>query len=825
MLWGALVRDLDDLAERLANSASVAASVGDLPAPPLQVLEVLMAVGADATLERAMDLLDASASGPDIEAHRSFVERSLGVLQDAALVWAGADDRLVVNPGAHDVIGCPLGFGRPVEVLLADVPAGDLKKVVARWGLTVPGRKAELVEAVRTYLADPARVRMLLGQAPEPVVRVLVGRSQDAAERTLAGLAGALDDGDQDAYPTYLRDPAAFADHRSAVAWALENGLGFGPDRFSADVEVPSEVLLALVRADFRAPFTPMPPPVVTAPVTPRQVFASASGAITEFLAAGMGTLEAIARTPLVGLKSGGIGARELVKLAKRLGVGAGEVRIALELVSWLELLEGDRAGGLGPSRSFGEWRRRPPAERAADLLTTWLALPYVPSLERDDDGRSLPALARLGGPDLPRAVRILTLRHLEHLDAGLGITTVESVADGIAWRLPLLMADGAALDLPATWSEAQRLGVVAHGRLSDAGTALLAGDRAALVAALAAMLPSVQTTALFGSDLTVIVPGSPDAAVVDLLDAVAVREGRGAASSWRVTPTSVRAALDDGYDAADLEDRLRHLADGVLPQTLEYMIRDVGRRHGHVRVRPAGTVVQSDDIALLAEIVVDRSLRRLVLRRIAPTVVAAEAGAAEVVAALRSAGYLPLELDGAGERVVRLRPTRGSHAGGPAVAAESGPPDVDEPVGIDVPGDATADADEAMRRWAAEFVSGGASGAMAPHEESPAAAAERLTSGVLPPDLDRTTALEFEIRESAPQLSADEARQLAHALEYGESVKIRYHSSTGGLTVRVVSGLSLEHGHLTGWCHLRQDERTFTLKSIFGVAAAPRGA
>ena len=804
VLWGAPVRDLEDLADRLVHGASVAASVRDLPAPPLQVLEVLTAAGAGASLERAAEVLDVGATGLDPAAHRGLLERSVGVLHDAGLVWPGEGDRLVVNRGVHEVMPYPLGLGRPVGVLIADVPVAELVKIAGRWGLTVPARKADLVEAVRTYLADPARVRMLLGAAPESVARLLLDRSQEAAQRALADPTES--DLEANNYQAYLRDPAAYADHNATVAWARQNGLGFGSNRFSTNLELPSETILALVGADYRAPFTPIPPSFVTAPVTDRQTGASASGAITEFLAAAMGTLEAMARHPMAPLKSGGIGARELAKVAKRLGTDALDVRVTLELALQLRLLDGASTGGIGTSQSFDEWRRRLPAERAADLLTTWVRLPYVPGVDRYADGRFWPALGRFNGPELTRAVRALVLNHLSTLDDGVGVAAVDSIERSVAWRLPWLIANGAQFDLRQTWDEARRLGVIAHGRLSSAGTALLAGDRAGLVQALTVMLPGVQTKALFGSDLTVVVPGSPDTAVVDLLDAVAVREGRGAASSWRVTPASVRGALDDGHDAADLEDRLRDLADGVLPQALEYLVRDVGRRHGHVQVRPATAIVQSDDEALLAEIAVDRALRELGLRQIASTVLVAEARAHEVVAALRAAGYLPLALSGSGDRVVQLRSARQE--------VQTGARD----------DDADDDADEALRQWMEQSdpTLRGWSPEPAFVQESPADAAERLTSGVLPPGPDPMSKLEYEIREWAPRLSANEVRQLAHAIENGEAITLRYRSSTGGQTVRVVSGLSMDYGHLFGWCHLRQGERTFALTNIQSVTAAP---
>ena len=67
---------------------------------------------------------------------------------------------------------------------------------------------------------------------------------------------------------------------------------------------------------------------------------------------------------------------------------------------------------------------------------------------------------------------------------------------------------------------------------------------------------------------------------------------------------------------------------------------------------------------------------------------------------------------------------------------------------------------------------------------------------------------------------SRPEVRQLAHAIEHGLPVQIRFRASSGGVTVRVVSDLRLERDHLWGFCHLRQDLRYLLVSSILEVAA-----
>ncbi len=800
-LYGSPVRDLEDLANRLVGRESVARALQELASPMLQVLEVLAALGAGATIDRATELLDRTALGLDAESHHSYVEAMLRALGFAALAWPRPDGRYVVNPGLHDAIPYPLAIGRPVEVLLTDVPSSVLRSVVQRWGLPAPTRKAELVEEVRTFLADESRVRKLLSEAPESVARVLLDRSNEAARRAFAQVGGDPVDDVEDYYAAQF-DRAAYAARQTAVAWARENGLGFNPNTFGMDVELPAETVLALKAAEIRAPFTPVSPTIATAPVTDGQVHSSAAGAITEFLAVAMATLETVTRTPMAALKAGGIGARELAKVAKRLGADVKDVRVTLELAVRLRLLEKNRAGNLTTSANFAEWRRGAPAQRAADLVATWFAMAFAPSNDRDYEDKSLPALALSAyGSGTARALRGLALRHVDRLDDGVGVTGVETLVQAIEWRIPLIATDPYALDLTATWVEAQRFGVVAHGRLSEVGVALLEGGPAELVDALTGMLPAVQRTALFGSDLTVVVPGSPDPAVVDLLDAMAVREGRGVASTWRVTPESVRGALDDGYDAAALAAGLRGFAESDLPQALEYLLQDVGKRHGHVKVGPAGAVVQSEDSGLLSEVEVNRGLRGLGLRRIAPTVLLAEAPVAQVVAGLRAAGYLPLELGAGGGRVVQLR----------SATVNGG-----------VPNEALADVDDAddmLREWAAELAARvqGRRGPPVPDPEPASDAAARLVNSVLPPGAVPVSPLERRLRGSAQRLSADEVRCLAYAIEHGESVVLTHSVAGGAVIPEVLSRLKLGDGVLIGWSDA-QRQRIVQLDRIDGV-------
>jgi Helicase conserved C-terminal domain len=246
-------------------------------------------------------------------------------------------------------------------------------------------------------------------------------------------------------------------------------------------------------------------------------------------------------------------------------------------------------------------------------------------------------------------------------------------------------------------------LGVLGAGALAHAGRALLGppdpseapgtpvapgGTRspahAAAAAALAAALPAPVDEVLLQGDLTGIVPGRPTAELAELLDVAARVESRGAAITVRFTPESVQDALDTGQTADELLDRLAGHARGSVPQPLEYLVRDAARRHGRLRVGSAGGYVRTDDPTLLAGLIEDPALASLGLMRLAPTVLAAQAGPAALLAALRARGLAPAAERPDGQVVLArphaVRVRTGSRRRRDAVVAAATPPPPDSP-------------------------------------------------------------------------------------------------------------------------------------------------
>ncbi|MEJ8642471.1 helicase-associated domain-containing protein [Streptomyces sp. MS1.HAVA.3] len=350
------------------------------------------------------------------------------------------------------------------------------------------------------------------------------------------------------------------------------------------------------------------------------------------------------------------------------------------------------------PSDRYDAWAAAPAAGKLLPLLAGWAVVPEVLSHWPDPDETPVALIS----PQDEEAVTLRTgvLRALATLPDGQGLTgEAQGHAELLAlaaWFRPALRAHLAGdstgtltgadelLDrLAATLEEAALLGVVAHGALTPVGRALcrlleagaahhypavpgagadpaargseglgedlttrpaLAQTVTALREALYAALPAPSGTARFQSDLTATVTGAPAPALADLLSAVGDIESEGHAVVWRITAASVRRALDSGWSADELLDRLTAASERgtPLPQPLAYTIKDTARTHGQLKVVRSVCCIRSDDTGLIAEVAQARGLTKLRLRRIAPTVLISTAPPEDTLTALRAAGYAP---------------------------------------------------------------------------------------------------------------------------------------------------------------------------------------
>lgn len=776
----------EDLAHRLSSPRSTSAALQQLSAPALALSELLQALGgqvAPEELRRRIAVEDPADAGA--------VELALAELTTRALVVdRGGRWRLV---GAmREAWPDPLGTGEPIAATLRRLPPEWGESIRLTLGVRRAPSAAKTAAAVAEHLTAD-RVRELLEEAA-PESRELLEAA--VAEGGVAAPGGTI---------------ATVAPHRwrrpSAHSWLVDRGLLLPAD--AASLSAPREVVLA-VRGDAWSLRLPLhPPEPVTVPADAEAAERESAAAAAAVLAAATELLEHLAARPAAALKTGGLGVREVRRLAKALQREEPVVLFAAHLADAAGLLAVHGEQVL-PTPAYDEWRAAEPARRLASLLTAWWAHP-APLTGRTDDGGK-PAMPLAPGWGDPTAV---TLRHdllaaLAGLPDGRGVVDVHGLLNRVVWARPLSYpppVDGTLGRLAiAAWQEMEHLGLCAHGRATTLGRALPPGDEEALLTRTRALLPPAAEQVRLQADLTAVVVGSPSAALAALLDEAADREARGSATVWRFRAASVRRVLDAGGSAEDLLDRLAAVAKDGVPQPLAYLIRDVARRHGHLAVSGLSCAVVATDPALLAEVAATRSLRPLAARLLAPTVLASAKPVAETVRLLREAGYHPVQHDRSGQ-VVLDKPSAhraGGRAGGRGGARTRTARVVAAPARAVAPTPGRMSAEEVAAAILAAPV---------------APAAPAASTGPAAPIAATTT--QERIRALAPRLAPDEVALLAHAVDTGDPVAIDYLDRNGTPTHRVVSSCELDPPFLEAWCHLRSDERVFTVSHIRAVAPA----
>ena len=635
-----------ELAARLSTAHSLQRAAATISQPALQVAEALLAMGGTASAAELATLFGATG-GPAAEELARAVEE----MRRLAVLWP-VDGRLRISSTWQELLPDPLGLGRPARELFARLTVAQLQRVGSALGVGGCTRKEEWVEAVAAAVAEPSTVEARLAGVP-PELATAVRRIAWHGPRAMGvALPGTV----------YGFDPRSTGVQLAVQGWVVPSEWGdFG--------EMPREVALAVRGPGYRPPFDPTPPAPATVPVEAERVDAGGRQAAGAAVDAVRRLLALLERGPLRTVTAGGVGVRELRRAAKQLPGGEPGVRLWLAVAAAAELVV-VAADAVILTTTAEEWLDAAPAEALARLVMAWWRLPVVPQHEVDEKGKPVPALRwpvlGMRGPLFERRDLLRELAALR--DEGRGLSETSDVADlerHLVHRRPVVYGAGSpAALLRATLAEAALLGVVADGALSFLGAELLAATpradpEAALAAAVSGVLPAPSTTATFLPDLTAVVAGAVGRDLVRLLDEVAEAESRDTASTWRFSPASVLRSLDGGRSAESLLAALAEVATNPLPQPLEYLVRDVARRHGELDVLPAGCCVRVADAALAAEVAAHRALAPLELRLLAESVLISAKPPVETVAALRAAGYAPVRRDERGEAVVERVPVR----------------------------------------------------------------------------------------------------------------------------------------------------------------------
>ncbi|MGW8727944.1 helicase-associated domain-containing protein [Streptomyces sp. NPDC055808] len=766
--------DLTQLATRAGTRASVVRALERLDTFALQTAQVLAVAPDPAPYDAVLDLLGGDDGDPEVEA---ALPGALAALREQALVWGG-DDRLRLVRTARELLApspthpSPTGLGPTVAEAISGMSPGRVQEILRAAGLPATHDPVSAVAALTALFTDRTRMAELLDSAPSDALTVL--------DRLVWG-------------PPYGE---VSADPPPPVRWLRDHGLLLPAT--ARTLVLPREVALHL-RAG-RAHRTTEPVPPAVAPLReyrPQVVDATAAGqAFTALTTVEDLLAEWNEGGPAV-LRAGGLSVRDLKRTATALDATEPIAAFWLELAYAAGLLasDGEADERYAPTPEYDDWLELPPAERWSRLAVAWLGATRTAGLvgEQDTKGRTLAAL----GPDLDRSPAPEVRRRVLTLLTTLPEATSPDPASLLArlrWEHPARSGPEDLRSRLAQWalSEAELMGVTGRGALTTHGRALLTpaagpAERGALgvlaADALAPHLPEPVDHVLLQADLTAVAPGPLRRPLAAMLGVLADIESKGGATVYRFTAGSVRRALDAGQTASDLQAFLTEHSRTPVPQPLSYLIDDVARRHGHLRVGAASAYVRCDDEAMLGEILADKRSQALRLRRLAPTVLATTAEPGALLDGLRSMGYAPAAESAEGDVLITRADARRTPRRTAPVPVPDGPP---------LP-------DETLLDAAVRAIRAGDTAATVVRKDQPEAA---RTDGSLP----RTS--------PAETLATVQAAAMT-----GSAVWIGYVNAEGSASQRVIAPVRVEGGFVTAYDHTADEVRTYPLHRITGVS------
>lgn len=604
-------QDISSLAARLSVRISVSRALDELDAWTLQVLDGLMLGPTPGGVD---DVL-AMTTG----ASRADVEAAVHRLLELALIWGEPDAANVttaVRDSGNRFVG---GLGRPAAELFIAYPNDDIRTVMRHLKLPYAAQpNATALVAERLRSADV--VGDLVASAPEGA-RAVIDRLSGAIP------AGELSNADQ------LPERADAA--TPPVRWLLAHGLlaYVGPSH----LEMPREVGLAVRGAATLGPAQVDPP----APSTATLSVADADGAgATNLLEITRLTAEllrfVVAEEPRV-LRTGGVGTREAKKLGKLLGADQSTTHLLLHIAHAAGLLAHTAAYEPVwlPTPRYDDWLDEPVEKQWAMLARSWLQMATLPSLADGPDGVHAlsEATKRVGSAALRRRV----LQTAGELGVG-RVADLASVTEQMRWRWPRRTKPGSDAYIESTLREADLLGATGRGALTSMGRALLDDSLDVATAALRA-LPEPVDSVILQPDLTAVAPGRLSPGLAHDMHLVADLESAGGAAVFRISDASLRRAFDAGMSAADVHRLLRERSITPPPQALDYLVDDIARRHGALRIGGASAYLRCDDEATIELLESHKELAHLRLRRLAPTVLLTTADPGELMRALDAAG------------------------------------------------------------------------------------------------------------------------------------------------------------------------------------------
>jgi len=549
----------------------------------------------------------------------------------------------------------------------------------------------------------------------------------------------------------------------NAIGWLLENNVLVALD--SHTVALPREIAIKLRGGKIHKEIFSNPSKLSGKKIEQKQIDSAAVANISTILRWCEEFLHNLSDETPTALRTGGIGVRDLKRIAEHLGVDESCAGFIAELCYLGGLVVIDSDDQILPTSAFDLWLSKPAEERWYSLVILWLDTSRVSGLIGKLGDRSIAPL----GPELDRAGASLIRRTaLKVLSENPQISPdFKSIQEIIKWWNP----KRANSDF-VEWflREAEWLGITGQGGISTFGINLLSG---AEYLGIESALPKPVDHILIQADNSAVAPGPLLPELAAEMGTIADIESRGGATVYRFSESSIRRGLDHGKTGDQIKSFLIKTSKTPMPQPLEYLISDVAKRHGKLRVGSAHTYIRCEDEGLVQQILHDKKCEHLRFRKIAPQVLVTDFELLEVIGELREYGYLPAAENASG--VLLSQPNLRRSKSRPK------PP-----------------------RIISEF--------SAPQDAIVLAAVKSIRTG------ERSRKVEPII----PGTSSNETLALINQyIAEGKTLMISYADNNGGVSNRIIDPISISLGTLTAKDEASDEIVQFRIPRINGVAPA----
>jgi hypothetical protein len=549
----------------------------------------------------------------------------------------------------------------------------------------------------------------------------------------------------------------------NAIGWLLDNNVLVPLD--SHTVALPREIAIKLRGGKIHKEILSKSADLVGKKVVQKQIDLAAIANISTILRWCEEFLHNLSDEPPTALRTGGIGVRDLKRIAEHLGVDETCAGFVAELCYLGGLVVIDSDDQILPTSAFDIWLTKTAEERWYSLVVLWLDTSRVSGLIGKVGDKSIAPL----GPELDRAGACLIRRTtLKVLSENQQICPdIKSIQEIVKWWNP----QRANSDF-VEWSlrEAEWLGITGQGVISTFGIKLLSE---AEDLGIESALPKPVDHILIQADNSAVAPGPLLPELASEMGTIADIESRGGATVYRFSEASIRRGLDHGKTGDQIKTFLSKTSKTPMPQPLEYLIADVAKRHGRLRVGSAHTYIRCEDEGLVQQILHDKKCEHLRLRKIAPQVLVTDFELSEVIIELREYGYLPAAENAGG--VLLSQPNLRRSKSRPK------PP-----------------------RIISEFT--------APKEVIVLAAVKSIRTG------ERSRKVE----PIVPGTSSNETLALINQyIAEGKTLMISYADNNGGVSNRIIDPISISLGTLTARDEASDEIVQFRIPRINGVAPA----